>query len=152
MLPILTAALLLGAPPPMPSEKTADRELLPMPRRLDDSTAQLKTTKQIEFQNKRIESLRIQRVAQAEFSAGRTDAAIKMLADYVVELKKSALDPADLSLLQRPIDYRLETFKTLKAQFELEAAVATERAKIARDRAQRENGTGGGDGPSKDRP
>ena len=137
MLPILTAALLLGAPPPMPSEKTPDRELLPMPRRLDDSTAQLKTTKQIEFQNKRIESLRIQRVAQAEFSAGRTDAAIKMLADYVVELKKSALDPADLSLLQRPIDYRLETFKTLKAQFELEAAVATERAKIARDRALR---------------
>ena len=40
MLPILTAALLLGAPPPMPSEKTPDRELLPMPRRLGDSTAQ----------------------------------------------------------------------------------------------------------------
>jgi hypothetical protein len=134
MLPILTAALLLGAPPPMPSEKTADRELLPMPRRLDDSTAQLKTTKQIEFQNKRVEALRIRRAAEAEFIAGRTDAAIKMLADCLVELKKSALDPADLSLLRRPIEHRLETFYRLESSRILDECREQEERRLGRER------------------
>jgi hypothetical protein len=200
MLPILTAALLLGAPPPMPSAKTADRELLPMPRRLGASYAQ-DDASNAEYLKRRTDLLKVECAAVLAFHKGEMDDAIKMLSEHLAKLRQMPLDqsggPTLLFLTEQRLEYfkylkklrveeaklwadqmksdavreqdrlrqdltnllyfergehRLETFKTLKAQFKLEAAVATERAKIARDRAQRENGTGGGDGPSKDRP
>jgi type II secretory pathway component GspD/PulD (secretin) len=85
---------------------------------------QVKALQKVEFQRQRSEGLKVQREAQARFGKGETDAAIQMLNEYLVKLKEAQLDPTDQGMLQRPVEYRLQTFKVLKAQKDAEVSIA----------------------------
>jgi type II secretory pathway component GspD/PulD (secretin) len=99
--------------------------------------AQVKALQQVEFQKQRVESLKVQREAQARFSKGETDAAVQLLTDHLAKMRESQLDPADLAMLQRPVEYRLQTFKVLKSQRDAETTLAVQKSATAREHAEK---------------
>ena len=92
----------------------------------DDAGANLlKSTeamRQVKFQELRADGLDVQRDAQAKASVGQTDAAIDVLKGYLATLDEQQLDPAQMSLLRRPVESRLQKFKILKIQEDMAAA------------------------------
>ncbi len=110
----------------------------PMPG-ADNYANQLKALQQVEFQRLRAEGLKVQREAQLKFSKGETDAAIQLLQEYQAKVKEAQLDPTDLAMLQRPVEYRLQHFKVLKSQRDSEMVLTsrrTNREQIEADKAR----------------
>ncbi|HBI41705.1 MAG TPA: hypothetical protein DDY78_02480, partial [Planctomycetales bacterium] len=95
-------------------------------RAADDAGANLlKSTeamRQVKFQALRADGLNVQRDAQAKASVGQTDAAIDLLKGYLATLDEQQLDPAQMSLLRRPVESRLQKFKILKIQEDVASA------------------------------
>ncbi len=75
--------------------------------------------REIKFQQLRKEGLDVQSQALERFRTGQTDVAVDMLQEHLARLAEEQLDPAQLALLRRPIDSRLQQFQLLKAQAEL---------------------------------
>ncbi|HJT78857.1 MAG TPA: hypothetical protein VJ739_16755, partial [Gemmataceae bacterium] len=74
----------------------------------------------VKFQQLRQEGLEVQREAAERFKAGDTSRAIDVLQEYEATLGTTQLDADRVALLRRPIESRLLTFKTLKAQRDFE--------------------------------
>ncbi len=106
----------------------------------DSYAGQVRALQQVEFQRLRAEGMKVQREAQLRFSRGETDSAIQLLQDFLRKIKDAQLDSTDLALLQRPIEYRMQTFKVLKGQRDAEtqfASANTKKAdKLASERAE----------------
>jgi type II secretory pathway component GspD/PulD (secretin) len=81
---------------------------------------QVQALQEIQFQKLREDGLQAQREATQRFQAGDTDQALEILTDYVQSLRDLSLDAERVALLQRPIESRLQQFKTLKVQRDLE--------------------------------
>lgn len=81
--------------------------------------ARTRAMREIKFQQLRKEGLDVQSQALDRFRTGQTDVAVDMLQEHLVRLAEEQLDPAQLALLRRPIDSRLQQFQLLKAQAEL---------------------------------
>jgi type II secretory pathway component GspD/PulD (secretin) len=77
----------------------------------------------IKFQQLRQEGLDVQRRAAECFRTGDTERAVEMLQEYAQNLSTVQLDNDRLALLRRPIESRLLTFRTLKAQRDYEGDV-----------------------------
>jgi type II secretory pathway component GspD/PulD (secretin) len=103
----------------------------------DNYANQIQALQKIEFQRLRVEGLKVQREAQARFSKGETDAAVQLLTDHLGKLKEANLDPNDLGMLQRPVEYRLQSFKVMKAQKDSEIALSMRKSKQNELQAQR---------------
>src|SRR5262249_54475700 len=112
--------------------------------RATDSTPEKEYAKQVQalqevkFQELRSKSMQVMREANERFQAGDTDRALEMLQEYSATLRESQLEPQQVTLLRRPVEARLQQFKTLKAQRDFEKLQAntklqgdTNRAKIA---------------------
>jgi type II secretory pathway component GspD/PulD (secretin) len=96
-----------------------------------------KQMQKVLFEKLRQDSLEVQRDASEKFRAGQTDQAIEALQDYLARVQEEKLDPAQVSLLKRPIDSRISQFKLLKAQKDLAAgAVASRQAGIDKIQAR----------------
>ncbi len=110
-------------------------------RAADDAGANLlKSTeamRQIKFQELRSDGLAAQRDAQAKAGVGQTDAAIDILKGYLATLDEQQLDPAQMSLLRRPVESRLQKFKILKIQEDMAAADAGNRDVTAKHAADK---------------
>ncbi|MFL5342468.1 MAG: hypothetical protein ACJ8F7_20170, partial [Gemmataceae bacterium] len=98
--------------------------------------AQMKALQQVEFQKQRAEALKTMSEAQKRFQKGETDAAIQMLNEQLAKLKDAQLDPVELALLVRPMESRLQTFKTLKAQRDSETTLAMRKSNADRQHAE----------------
>jgi type II secretory pathway component GspD/PulD (secretin)/tetratricopeptide (TPR) repeat protein len=83
---------------------------------------QVQALQEVQFQKLRDEGLRVQREAMERAQAGETDRAIQLLETYLEGLKGAQLEPQRVALLRRPVESRLQNFKTLKAQQDFEAA------------------------------
>lgn len=83
---------------------------------------QVQAMHEVQFQKLRDESLRVQREATERVRAGETDRAIEMLQEYLDGLQRTQLDPAKVKMLRSHVEKRLESFKTLQAQREIETA------------------------------
>jgi type II secretory pathway component GspD/PulD (secretin) len=90
----------------------------------------------IKFQQLREEGLKVQSEAAARFRAGDSERAVEILQEYVQNLSTVQLDNDRLALLRRPIESRLLTFKTLKAQraFENDQLGSKHQAAATRDK------------------
>ena len=71
---------------------------------------------EIKFQEMRDKGLRAQREATERFRNGDSDEAVEILQEYIDNLRDTQLEPDRVALLQRPIESRLQQFRTLKAQ------------------------------------
>jgi type II secretory pathway component GspD/PulD (secretin) len=151
----------VGGQPPVPNVPMAprviDKPATPMPMPMPTNTApmttapvvqgqpsnpsdfanQVQALQQIEFQRLRADGLKVQRDAQARFGKGETDAAIQMLQDHLAKIKEAQIDPANLALLTRPVEYRLQTFKVLKTQRDAETNLALRSTQHKNKMAQR---------------
>jgi type II secretory pathway component GspD/PulD (secretin) len=81
--------------------------------------ARTRGLREVKFQQLRSEGLNVQAQALERFRTGQTDVAVDMLQEYLARLSEEQLDPAQLSMLRRPIDSRLQQFQLLKAQADL---------------------------------
>src|SRR5207248_4758813 len=72
------------------------------------------------------------------FSKGETDAAIQMLNEYLSAVKQANLDAAKTAMLQRPVEYRLQTFKVLKTQRDAEVSNSLHVTQVRNDHARKE--------------
>jgi len=93
----------------------------PAPAGADSYPQQVQAMQEIEFQRLREEGLRVQREATSAFQTGSAEQAIEMLQDYRDRLGNGGLDQDRITLLRKPIEARVQQFKTLKAQKTFEA-------------------------------
>jgi type II secretory pathway component GspD/PulD (secretin) len=75
--------------------------------------------REVKFQQLRTDGLNVQAQALERFRTGQTDLAVDMLQEYLARLSEEQLDPAQMAMLRRPIDSRLQQFQLLKAQSDL---------------------------------
>jgi type II secretory pathway component GspD/PulD (secretin) len=99
---------------------------------------QVQALQEVQFQSLRDKGLQVQREAVERFNAGETDRAIQILETYLDGLKSSHLDAPKVALLRRPVENRLQNFKTLKAQQDFETARAGD-AKTFAELRERQN-------------
>jgi type II secretory pathway component GspD/PulD (secretin) len=85
-----------------------------------DNFDRFKALEEIQFQQLRDDSLRVQGEALERFKAGDTAAAMDMLRDFKARLDDAQLNPDKVALLRRPIESRMQQWRTLKAQREFE--------------------------------
>jgi len=139
MPPVPAASAPIHVPAP-PAQATAPTAQGPAS---DNYADQVKALQEVEFQRLRVDGLKVQREAQARFSKGETDAAIQLLTDHLKKLRDAGLSPNHLAMLQRPIEYRLESFKVLKAQKDAELALemrhGNQQNKIAKRAEEEDN-------------
>jgi type II secretory pathway component GspD/PulD (secretin)/tetratricopeptide (TPR) repeat protein len=77
---------------------------------------QVQAMQEVKFQEMRDKGLRAQREATERFRNGDSDEAVDILQEYIESLRDTQLEPDRVALLQRPIESRLQQFRTLKAQ------------------------------------
>ena len=104
--------------PPEPGRATAsDGATPPHAGSPEESYArQVQAMQEIKFQEMRDKGLRAQREATERFRNGDSDEAVEILQEYIDNLRDTQLEPDRVALLQRPIESRLQQFRTLKAQ------------------------------------
>lgn len=68
------------------------------------------------FQKLRFQSLELQRKAIDLFGSGQTEQAISLLNDYLEQLGRTQLEAERLTLLRKPIENRIQQYRTLQAQ------------------------------------
>ena len=90
------------------------------PAPADDYARQVDAMQQIKFQAMRNQGLEAMRDATERFQAGATDQALEILNDYKNQLEDSGLEPERVAMLRRPVDSRLQQFKTMKAAAEFD--------------------------------
>ncbi|HEV3143759.1 MAG TPA: hypothetical protein VGZ47_07750 [Gemmataceae bacterium] len=121
---------------PMPTSPVGSSPSVAAPSN-DSYADQVKALQEVEFQRLRVDGLKVQREAQARFSKGETDAAIQLLTDHLNKLKEAHLSSNQLAMLQKSIEYRLQSFKVLKAQKDAELALEMRHSKQADKIAQK---------------
>jgi type II secretory pathway component GspD/PulD (secretin) len=90
----------------------------------DSFATQTDALKKVQVQKLRAEQQKLLTDAQGVFGRGDTDAAIQLLIDYQNKVRSAGLAPAEVVLLLRPVDSRLEMFRVMKGQAD---AVAREK-------------------------
>src|SRR6266852_4761625 len=90
----------------------------------ESDSQQVQALQEVQFQKLRDEGLRVQREAIDRFGAGETDRAIQLLETYLDGLKSAQLEAGRMALLRRPVEGRLQNFKTLKPQQDFETVRA----------------------------
>lgn len=99
-------------------ENAASPSGTPPAKNPDSVATQTDALRQVQFQKLRSEGLKVQSEATKAFANGETDLAIQMLQDYARRVRAADLDPASVTLLLRPIEGRLDTFRVMKGQTE----------------------------------
>ena len=87
---------------------------------------------QIKFQAMRKQGLEAMQDATERFQAGSTDRALEILHQYKNQLEDSGLEPERVAMLRRPVDSRLQQFKTMKAAAEFDQ-LAKQKMAMARN-------------------
>ncbi len=112
-----------GSGPGVGATRVSDTSGQPKRTPLEESYGQqVQALQEVQFQSLRDKGLQVQREAMERFQAGETDRAIQLLENYLDGLKNCQLDAPKVALLRRPVDSRLQNFKTLKSQQDFETA------------------------------
>lgn len=98
-----------------------------VPARDDNYAQQVKALQDVKYQQLREEGIRVQNDARDRFQKGDTDQALEILQDHLAALRAAQLEPQRVAMLRRPVEARLEQFKTLKAQRDFEKLQVNQR-------------------------
>jgi type II secretory pathway component GspD/PulD (secretin) len=96
----------------------------------DNVATQQDALRKVQFQKLRSEGLKIQADAQAAFGRGEARLAIQILMDYGNRVRASGLMAADIALLMRPIESRLDLFQVMAGQTERLTALNKESREV----------------------
>src|SRR5262249_41141163 len=86
-----------------------------------DFAQQIQQMQEIKLQQFRKKSIEAQQDAMARLQTGQHDEAIEILESFRSQLDTSGLEPEKVALLRRPLEKRIQDFKTLKAQYEMDS-------------------------------
>jgi type II secretory pathway component GspD/PulD (secretin) len=100
---------------PAANESDSKKETAP-----EGYAKQVQALQEVQFQKLRDEGLKAMRDATARFRENDTVQAINILQDYLNSLEEVQFETDRLALLQRPVESRLQGFKKLKAEMDLE--------------------------------
>jgi type II secretory pathway component GspD/PulD (secretin) len=89
----------------------------------DDLTKNFRAMEEIQFQQFRDRGMNAQRTAMELFKAGRKAQALDVLKDYLDELGGTSFDAQRLALLKRPVERRMQQYRTILAQDALDKQV-----------------------------
>jgi type II secretory pathway component GspD/PulD (secretin) len=87
---------------------------------------QVQAMQEVKLQQLRTENLRVLKESQEKFTAGETDKALEMLQDYLGTLRDSGVDQEKVAQLRRPVESKLQAFKTMKSQRDFEKLLASQ--------------------------
>ena len=105
------------------------------PSREADYLSQVDAMRQVQFDKLRGEELKRETEARKLAEAGDLDHAVQVLQVYLDQLPGSGLDPNKTSLLRRPVEAKLQQYRTLDAQKKLKDA-----SRFASDHAKQMHG------------
>jgi type II secretory pathway component GspD/PulD (secretin) len=88
--------------------------------REDGLMDQYRALEEVQFQQLHQGGLAVQRKAMEHFRNGDLARAQELLREYLDQLGKSQLDPERTALLRRPVENRLQQYRTIEAQKKLE--------------------------------
>src|SRR5262249_10546873 len=74
----------------------------------------------IRFQAMTDESLKVQRDAGERFRTGDTEGAMNLLEDFLLKLPEAQLDGEKVGMLRRPVESRLQKYKLMAAQTDMD--------------------------------
>jgi len=95
------------------------------PSREADYLTQVQSMQQVQFQKLRFQELDREKEARKLAEAGDTERALEVLQEYLRQLPGSGLDPDKTALLRRPVEAKVQQYRTLDAQKKIkEASVA----------------------------
>src|SRR5262249_25169429 len=89
------------------------------PSREADLLKQVQDLREVKFQKMRFLELDAEKQARKLADAGDTEHAMDVLEDYLRHLPDSGLDPDKTALLRRPVEAKLQQYRTLDAQKKL---------------------------------
>ncbi len=107
-----------GVPLPAAAGKVPGAETSPETSYLE----QVQAMREVKFKKLREQGLEVQSEATKRFQAGETDRALEVLQEYLSVLPDTGLDGERTNLLRRPVESRLNQYKTLKAQKDFDSA------------------------------
>lgn len=99
---------------------------------------QVKDLQEVKYQKLRTQGLETQDEANRRFRAGETERALEVLQEYLSILPDSGLDNESVNRLRRPVEARLNQYKSLKAQKDFDTARAQARENGHKAHAQKE--------------
>jgi type II secretory pathway component GspD/PulD (secretin) len=99
---------------------------------------QAKAMHEVKFQKLRDEGFKSQEESARRFRSGETDRALEILQEYLSLVADTGLDSNSTSLLRRPVEARLQQYKTLKAQKDFAASQDQARQASRASRSQKE--------------
>src|SRR5262249_41358454 len=117
----LTAEIVPTTPTPM--AKPAAPPTVAPAATAESLADQVKALQKVEFQRLREEGLKVQTDAKKLFERGETDAALELLEAYMAKVGNTQLEPNQITLLQRPIDQRMQTLKVVKFQKDFDTKI-----------------------------
>jgi type II secretory pathway component GspD/PulD (secretin) len=77
---------------------------------------QVEGMREVKFQKMRDQEFRAEREARKLADSGETERAVEVLQEYLSQLPESGLDPDKSALLRRPVEAKLQQYRTLDAQ------------------------------------
>src|SRR5205823_2122910 len=77
---------------------------------------QVEAMRQVKFQKMRDQELESEKRARKLAELGDTEQAVQVLQEYLSVLPESGLDPDKTALLRRPVEAKLQQYRTLNAQ------------------------------------
>jgi type II secretory pathway component GspD/PulD (secretin) len=77
---------------------------------------QVEAMREVKFQKMRDEQFKTEKEARKLADAGDTEHALEVLQEYLGQLPESGLDPDKTALLRRPVEAKLQQYRTLDAQ------------------------------------
>ncbi len=89
----------------------------------DELTKNFRAMEEIQFQQMRERGIAAQKTAMDLFKAGRKAQAVDTLREYLDELSPASFDAQRLALLKRPVENRMQQYRTVLAQEALEKQV-----------------------------
>ncbi len=92
------------------------------PSREADYLSQIIAMRQVQFEKLRYEELNQEKEARKLAEAGDTEQALQILQQYLDKLPGSGLDPDKTALLRRPVEAKVQQYRTLDAQKKIKEA------------------------------
>ncbi|MCI0742521.1 MAG: hypothetical protein L0Y72_26105 [Gemmataceae bacterium] len=109
-----------GAQGVIPGETPGAGSATDVGQSVEDATSRFRALEEVQFQRLRELGLTAQKNAMDLFKQGQEPRAVDLLSEYLAQVAETQLDPEKMNLLKRPIENRLNQYRTIAAQKAME--------------------------------
>ncbi|MCI0378290.1 MAG: hypothetical protein L0215_11840 [Gemmataceae bacterium] len=114
-----------GVPGVIPGDKPGAASATDIVQDVEDATTRFRAMEEVQFQRLRELGLTAQKNAMDLFKQGQELRAVDLLSEYLAQVTETQLDAEKIVLLKRPIENRLNQYRTIAAQKAMEKQAST---------------------------